>query len=200
MTGNFQKDSLGWQVQLLQMQISEWFTRWFQPTQGGNRNSMPFPDWSLPVEWARVLFWLITGLVVGWLLWQLYSLLNPYLGRAGTFWQGTRQQRTTSPSSQQLTTAEWLARSRTYAQQGNYPEACRALYMAVLHRLADDEILPEEASRTDGEYLNALQVLPNVQPYQVLFRTHERLCFSQTEITKATFQTCDQAYRETETP
>lgn len=199
MTG-FQKDSLGWQLQLIQMRVREWFEQLFQSPGDRRRGALSFPDFALSPEVARVFFWVMVLALAGWLSWQLYRLLSPYLGREGLFWRGAKRTAAAAGQGEQLTVAEWLARSRTYAQQGNYTEACRALYMAALRRLADQEILPEEPSRTDGEYLNALQVLPKVEPYQVLFRTHERLCFSQTEITKGNFHLCDQAYRETETP
>jgi len=70
----------------------------------------------------------------------------------------------------------------------------------VLQQLDDRKILPGDRSRTDGEYLRFLQTQPNPRPYYVLFRTHERLCFGDVEISEAQFIDCEQAYRETETP
>lgn len=198
MSGNFEKTSLGWQLQLLQMRLSEWYARLFQLPSNGN--DQPAPDWSLPEWLPKALFWMVVIPLGLWVLWQLYQLLSPYFRPGGLLWQGQAIAKATQPPGTSLTPAQWLERSRTYAQQGNYREACRALYMAALQQLAERDVVPDEPSRTDGEYLNLLQTLPNPRPYQVLFRTHERLCFSQTPITQATFSQCEQAYRETETP
>ncbi|MBF2028978.1 MAG: DUF4129 domain-containing protein [Oscillatoriales cyanobacterium C42_A2020_001] len=193
MAGDFEKNSLDWQLHLWQLRIAEWFDRLFQSS---NNNDVRLPNWSFPEWLLRSLFWAIAIALLLWMLWQLYSILAPYLGIS--ILAGKGQQTITTQPSAKRTTSEWLQQARSLAQQGNYREACRALYQAALQKLDDAGLAPALLSRTDGEYLNVLQTLPDPRPYQVLIRTHERLCFSRTDITQETYNRCEQAYREIE--
>lgn len=190
--GEFQKNSFGWQIQQAQQRIEEWFERVFF---GNNPNFNPALDWSLPSWLLEGLFWLLIITLVGWAGWQLYKFLSPYLY---TSLQLGKQQiaQAAVTQTQKLTAAEWLERSRTAQQQGDYREACRCLYLAVLQQLNDKDLIPQEASRTDGEYLRLVQTLDNSQPYQTLIRTHEQLCFSDAAISPETFERCWRAYQE----
>ncbi len=196
MSGTFEKDSLGWQVQLLQQQIGEWLERLLTPTQ----DPAGLPNWTVPDWMFRLFFWTIAIALILWIGWQLYRLLSPYW-LINLFPGRFRPQKNTGEESLEwVPEARWVLRSRTFAQEGNYRDACQALYMAVLQQLDDRKILPGDRSRTDGEYLRFLQTQPNLRPYSVLFRTHERLCFGEVEVSEAQFIDCEQAYRETETP
>ncbi|MBD1998085.1 DUF4129 domain-containing protein [Leptolyngbya sp. FACHB-541] len=189
--GEFQKNSLGWQLQQVQQRVEEFIERLLF---GNDPNRKPAFDWSLPDWLLEGLFWMLVIALVGWAGWQLYKLLNPYLFPAG------RLRRSPAPSTnsqpQALTISEWLGRSRTAQQQGDYREACRCLYMAMLQNLNDKELIPQQLSRTDGEYLHLVQTLNPPQPYQTLIRTHEQFCFSDAAISSDTFERCWQAYQE----
>lgn len=191
MAGSFEKNSISWQIQLLQQRLSEWWERLVSPVRPA------LPNWSLSEDVVRVLFWTIVAVFVVWAGWQLYRLLHPYLYP----WLPAQPQSVAAanpPAQSALTMAEWLQRSRTLAQQQNYREACRCLYLAMLRRLDDRQLIPETASRTDGEYLQLVRSLPNPQAYQVVIRTHERLCFSDAEISSALFEQCQQAVQAIE--
>lgn len=195
MSGDFEKNSLDWQLHLWQLRIAEWLDRLFQPSDDRDAR---LPNWSFPEWLLRSLFWAIAIALILWALWQLYTILRPYIGM---YVLGRKGQQTPSqPAAKPVAVSEWMQRSRSFAQQGNYREACRALYQAGLQKLDDTKLIPNQLSRTDGEYLNCLQALPNPRPYQVLIRTHERLCFSHADITAETYNHCEQAYREIETP
>ncbi len=194
MSGTFEKDSFGWQVHLLQQQAGEWLERLLTPTQ----DPAGLPNWSVP-DWAyRLFFWTIAIALAVWLGWRLYRWLSPYF--LTNVFPGQRSQDAGQSPAELMPEARWVVRSRTFAQQGNYRAACQALYMAVLQQLDDRKLLPSDRSRTDGEYLRFLQTQPNPRPYHILFRTHERSCFGEVDISEAQFIDCEQAYRETETP
>ncbi|EKQ69435.1 hypothetical protein OsccyDRAFT_2063 [Leptolyngbyaceae cyanobacterium JSC-12] len=193
MSGDFEKNSLDWQLHLWQIRIAEWVERLFQ----SSNNNPSLPNWSFPEWLLQRLFWALAIALSLWALWQLYSILAPYLGTS--ILANSQQPTATTSHPERRTTAEWHQRSRLLAQQGNYREACRALYQATLQHLDIAGLIPGEASRTDGEYLRRLQTLPNPHPYQILIRTHEQLCFSHMEVTQETFEHCEQAYREIET-
>lgn len=188
--GEFQKSSLGWQLQQTQQRVEEFIERLLF---GNDPNRQPAFDWSLPDWLLEGLFWLLVIALVGWAAWQLYKLLSPYVNPA------VRLGRSPVPSMHQpqtSTISEWLGRSRTAQQQGNYREACRCLYMAMLQHLNDKALIPQQVSRTDGEYLCLVQTLNTPQPYQTLIRTHEQLCFSDAPISLDTFERCWRAYQE----
>ncbi|HEY9669702.1 MAG TPA: DUF4129 domain-containing protein [Coleofasciculaceae cyanobacterium] len=197
-TGSFEKNSLGWQLGQLQQRVAEWIE--LKTAQSLPNVSMP-PWWESPIleAIAKTVFWVIVGLLVafaGWLLWKLlrpyvYSLINPLNQPAN---------KTTKTAASDLSAAAWLQRSQKFQQQGNYSEACRCLYMAMLQRLNDSGIAPHQLSRTDGEYLQLIQQLQKPQPYQTLLTTHQQQCFSNTEVTSSVFEQCQQAYREIEAP
>ncbi|MEG3972103.1 MULTISPECIES: hypothetical protein [unclassified Microcoleus] len=55
-------------------------------------------------------------------------------------------------------------------QQGKYRQACRCLYMALLQRLNDAGTVVYQPRRTDGEYLQLIQQLPQPVSYETLIR------------------------------
>ena len=197
-SGTFEKSSADWWIQQRQQQVGEWVESWLSGFRLGNLGS---EDWALPEWLLQGFFWTVIGGLVAGLGWQLYQIFQPYVENY------LRQGRSRSPSLStpvQQSAAAWVDRSRHAQQQGNYREACRSLYMASLYHLSDRHLIRQEESRTDGEYLNLIsqsdlpQIYPN--PYQLLIRTHERLCFSDVAISAETFERCWQAYQEIQSP
>ncbi|HEY9905306.1 MAG TPA: DUF4129 domain-containing protein [Candidatus Sericytochromatia bacterium] len=197
-TSSFEKNSLGWQLYQLQQRIGEWWelqTSRFVP----NLPNTSSPSWlKSPLLWtiAKVAFWLVLAFLLSWAALQIMRRLSPYFyGWRNQLHKSTDKART--PNSEASVTS-WLQRSQKFQQQGNYREACLCLYMAMLQRLNDTGIAKDQASRTDGEYLQLVQQLPQPQPYQTLLMTHQELCFSNTEASRSLFDECQQAYREIE--
>ncbi|WP_204368606.1 DUF4129 domain-containing protein [Neosynechococcus sphagnicola] len=102
--------------------------------------------------------------------------------------------------------ASWLQAAQAFYRQGNYREACRALYLATLQQLHETHLIPHQASRTDGEYLQLVEalymtaVLPHIQPLQTLIQTHERSHFSPDPISRQEYDGCWQAYQQLQLP
>ena len=189
-SGTFEKTSFDWQLHQLQQQFGEWVQRLLS-----NDSNAPEQNWQLPEWLLNGLFWLIVIGLTSFLGWQVYRLLSPYWAAS---WR-SRQNIRAAASSTEMPVAEWLQRSRQAQQQGNYREACRALYLAMLQRLNDQNLIAQQPSLTDGEYatlLHTLSTLDRPQPYHLLLRTHERLHFSQATISAETCDRCWQAYRE----
>lgn len=199
-TDSFEKTNWGWQLSQLQQQVGEWVE--FQVS----RFQSALPEWSWPGwfinspwlgELLKAMVWLLLGLFVTWLGWQMWRLLEPYLHSFLSSFSANSARSATRRLCE-LTAEAWLQRSQECFRQGNYREACRCLYLAMLQRLNDTGIAPHQPSRTDGEYLQLVQHLPQSQSYQTLITTHEQLCFGSSEILPETFDQCRQAYREIE--
>lgn len=197
--GTFEKTNLGWQIQQFQQQVGEWLALQFSKL----FSNLPEVNWpSTALEWGWLywlfngLFWILVGLLVSWLVLQLLgqwpALLDTFHLRRinGNIEPAARADRP-------LTADLWLVQAQEFQRQGNYRQACRALYMAMLQRLNDTGVVPGEPSRTDGEYRQLLQQQSGqVQPYQVLIATHEDQCFGDADATLDDFNRCQQAYRE----
>jgi hypothetical protein len=181
-------NSLGWQLRRGQQQAGEWLE--YQLNQV-DIDAPALPHWPWLDPLGRALFWLAVTALVATALWMIY--------RAGTTYRGSWRDRSpkswdSSPPQERLQQAQqWWTQAQTLAQQGDFAGACQALYMAGLLRLNETQAIPYQASRTDGEYLQALAAQ---RPYQLLIRTHERLTFGNEFATAETYQRCRRAYEE----
>ncbi|MBR8838390.1 MAG: DUF4129 domain-containing protein [Stigonema ocellatum SAG 48.90 = DSM 106950] len=195
-TDAFEKTNWGWQSSQLQQQVGEWLEYQF------SRFNKTMPEWSLGSSTAsrlskllNLLFWILLSLFLAWVGWQLWQKFSPYLdSRLAGFRDSKSWAKITET---ELSGGVWLARSQELYRQGNYREACRCLYFAMLQHLHAKAILGDEPSRTDGEYLQLLRLsVTPMQPYETLITTHEQICFSNTEIYRDNYEQCQQAYRE----
>ena len=200
--GSYEKDNLSWQFQQLQQKIGEWWEMQLSRFTPGLPDT---PDFS-GLSWlnspivgiiAKRIFWLLLAFLLSWTVLQLWHRAEIYIG----FLRNRKSQladRMTKASVTELSAAAWLARSQKLQQQGNYRDACLCLYMAMLQQLHERGILPHQPSRTDGEYWQLLEQLPQPIPYQILLMTHQQLCFSNSEASSFLFEQCQSAYREIE--
>lgn len=193
---SFQKDSLGWQLRQLQQKISEWWElKTFQTADN-------LPDVNLPSWWdnpiilttTKAVAWLLFACLLSWLAIQIIRMINPYIYSIRN--QINPRTKTREKLEPELSVTAWLNQSQKFQQTNNYHEACRCLYMAMLQGLNDREIIPNQPSRTDGEYLELIQQLSQPQPYQKLFITHQQLLFGNSDISASVFKECQQAYQQ----
>jgi hypothetical protein len=190
--GEFEKNSIGWQLSQLQQRVGEWIELQMVRL-NKNLPQLPagIPSWL--VEGLKAIAWIVAIALVLWLAWYVWRRLEPYF-------MGLRNRHATgkhsAPRTSEIPVEVWLKRSQTYFSQGNYREACRCLYMATLQLLHERAIARHQLSRTDREYLQLVQQLPQSQSYRTLITTHEQLCFSNGEILPETFEQCQQAYRD----
>lgn len=201
-TGSFEKTNIGWQVQQLLRQTGEWI-EWQLDKLSAQPNSQALkslPDWLTDAieAFVRVAFWLLVGFCFVWIAWQLLQTFLPSLRtlKLPAWLQRQSVRPATNAQISQLTAAGWFQRSQDYQRQGNYPEAFQALYFALLQYLSEANLVPLEASRTDGEYWQLVQHFPQAQLYQLLINTHEQFRFNNAVISAETLNRCQQAYRE----
>lgn len=196
-TDAFEKTSWGWQISQFQQQVGEWLEYQFSRFDS-SLPELPF-GWSIDswfISLLKFLFWLLLGLCLAWVIWRLWREFSPYLySRLAAGSNVTRSDAKVRDS--ELSVAKLLTRSQEFYRQGNYREACRWVYLAMLQQLHEKKILPHKASRTDGEYLQLLRLSrPQMQPYETLITTHEQLCFDDADICSENYEQCQQAYRE----
>lgn len=197
----FEKNNLGWQLNQLQQKIGEWWelqlSKWkINLPEIPDNQVLPWLDSQLSQAFAKIGFWVVLAILLGWIGLKITRLARFYL------YSGQNQQPQTVISNSKrdtlLSVAQWLARSQQFQQQGNYQDACLCLYQAMLQQLNDTGIAPHQNSRTDGEYLQIIEQLPRPLPYQTLLITHQQLCFGNAQATPTLLETCKQAYREIE--
>ncbi|AFY34529.1 DUF4129 domain-containing protein [Calothrix sp. PCC 7507] len=196
-TEAFEKTSWDWQLSQFKQQAGEWIEYQFSQLQ------LALPE--LPSEWSispwlgqllNILFWVSVGLFLAWVVWRLWREFGSYVYAWLTENLDNIASGTKIPSND-ASIALLLTRSQEFYREGNYREACRCLYLAILQRLHDTSILTHKPSRTDGEYLQLLRSsITPVQPYETLITTHEQLCFGDAEILPENYEQCQQAYRE----
>lgn len=194
LASTYQKNSFNWQQQKFFQRIDEWIalqlSRW-------QEKGLDVPDWTIPYWWLQALFWLIVAGIVGLCLWQILRLLMLY-------WPTNMRARLRERDRFKATVQEnrsisgWLQFAQDCQKQGNYSEACRALYMAMIARLNDMQLILDSHSRTDGEYTALVAQLPQSDNYQTLLQTHEQLKFGNAIISAERFQRCQRAYQAIE--
>jgi Domain of unknown function (DUF4129) len=182
---------LPWQWRQTQQRLGEWLE--LQLNQPGKPGAKPNAPWSL--QWlAPYITW---GLGIA-----LVGLLGFILVRGLRSWQIQRQQRqwrgdpTVTVDAPIVSQQEWLTRSQTYQRQGNFTEAARALYFALLGSLADRQIIPDKRSRTDREYVALTQDLPQPEAFATVLQTHEQIQFAGNALSAQEYDRCQQAYRQ----
>jgi hypothetical protein len=89
---------------------------------------------------------------------------------------------------------EWLKRAQQYRRQGNFTQAARSLYFAVIQNLHDRQIIPEQRSRTDQEYVVMTRQLSEPDAFATLIQAHERIQFAGDELSAADYERCQRAY------
>ena len=194
----FKQNGLGWQVDLLRQRIDEYIE--FKVSQLSlDIPRLEFLQSELFWQIVRVILWSITAILLVWISWRIWLLLRFYLRR----WQRQKQTNnsTITMVTSKISVAEWVARSQEYGKQGDYRQGIFCLYQAMLHLLEDRAIIEQQSSLTDREYQRFLQnlQLSQLQTYELLLSTHQRLCFSSAEASKSLFEQCLQAYRSIET-
>jgi len=191
MVTSFERTSWRWQLEQLQQQLGEWIEVKFRSADQ-DLNLDLFPAWLGPL--LVRLTWLA---VAGLLIWFSYRVIYPYWRR----WRLANRQSNLDldrSSVQTYTVAELLDRSQQFQADRDYTQASRWLYLAMLQRLNDANLIPHQFSRTDREYLKLLTTLPPIEIGEVLVSTHEQLHFGNMPITAAGFERCQQAYQQIE--
>jgi Domain of unknown function (DUF4129) len=185
----FQKTSWQWQLEQIQQRLGEWIMAKLRF--GGPKQLLP--EWLISAIGYSLWFLLFAGLA-----WITYLIVSRYGKQLGF-----RRRRPGTPEPQpvkQYTLAELLNKAQQFQSQKNYGEACRYLYLAMLQRLNDANLVPHQTSRTDREYAQILTHLPGMSPVtnqgKILLQTHEQLQFADRTITAAGFDSCQQAYSQ----
>lgn len=186
----FQKSDFNWQLQQFFRQVGEWIELNFPQVQPPNAPDVP--NWGFLSWWLEAGFWTIIGLFVLWLGFQIYLAVRSYLNRNQAQIAKLLDRRSTA--EKERTISGWVKSAQEFQQQGNYREASRALYMAMLQRLNETKLIPGDESRTDREYSRLVQLLPQAESYQMLLEIHELLYFSNLPISAEMFDRVQRAY------
>ncbi len=191
MSTSAEKTSWRWQLEQLQQQLGEWIEVKLRSDDRDLQLDI-FPSWlgSLLVR----LTWLV---LAGLLIWFVYRVIYPYWRR----WLTENRQQSLGldlAPTKLYTVAELLAKSQQFQRDRDYTQASRWLYLAMLQRLNDVNLIPHQFSRTDREYLQLLSTVPIVDIGAILVSIHEQLHFGNESISIEDFDRCQRAYQQIE--
>jgi hypothetical protein len=191
MSVSAEKTSWQWQLEQLQQQLGEWVEVKLRSDDRDLRLDI-FPPW-LWTFLVRLTWLILAGLIV----WFGYRIVYPYLQK---WLQKNRQPESALDSApiKVYTVSELLAQSQQFQRNGDYTQASRWLYLAMLQRLNDANLIPHQFSRTDREYVQLLRTVPSVDMGEMLVSLHEQLHFGDRQISSEDFDRCQQAYRQIE--
>jgi hypothetical protein len=186
-----EKTNWRWQLEQLQQQFGEWLEVKLRSDDRDLQADI-FPAW-LGALLIRLTWLVLASLVI----WFGYRVLYPYLKR----WL-EQNNRSKSPldlaSVPVYTLAELIAKSQQFQLDRDYTQASRWLYLAMLQRLNDANLIPHQFSRTDREYIHLLRTVPIIDVGEILVSIHEQLHFGNRMIEIEDFDRCQQAYRQIE--
>ena len=186
-----EKTSWRWQLEQLQQQLGEWIEVKLRSNDRDLQLDI-FPPW-LGALLVRLTWLVLAGLII----WFGYRVIYPYLQK----WIEQNQQSRSLldvVSVPAYTVVELLNKSQQFQQNGDYTQATRWLYLAMLQRLNDSNLIPHQFSRTDREYLQLLRTVPIIDIGEILVSIHEQLHFSNKRIEIAEFDRCQAAYQQIE--
>lgn len=190
----FEKNSLRWQFAQWQQQLQEW---WEGQNFSFPSQNIDLPDVNIPELWEFIKF-LLGGILIAlivWAIWQVWPRFSPLFYRL--LHKSSIFQRNFDFSLRKTSVKmDGLTRSRQLQSQGHYKEACVCLYFAILQALDEKDIIRDNPSRTDGEYLILLENKTPSRPYQFLLKVHEELSFGNREASTSLVAECQKAYQE----
>ena len=186
-----EKTSWRWQLEQLQQQLGEWIEVKLRSNDRDLQLDI-FPPW-LGALLVRLTWLVLAGLII----WFGYRVIYPYLQK----WIERNQQSKSLldvVSVPAYTVVELLNKSQQSQRDGDYTQASRWLYLAMLQRLNDANLIPHQFSRTDREYLQLLRTVPIIDVGEVLVSIHEQLHFGNKQIEIIDFDRCQAAYQQIE--
>jgi Domain of unknown function (DUF4129) len=186
-----EKTSWRWQLEQLQQQLGEWIEVKLRSDDRDLQLDI-FPPW-LGDLLVRLTWLLLVGLVI----WFGYQVIYPYLQQWIDRYNRSKSLLDSEPI-QVFTVGELLAKSQQFQRDGDYTQASRWLYLAMLQRLNDADLIPHQLSRTDRQYMQLLRTIPIIDVGEILVSIHEQLHFGNRQIEIADFDRCQQAYRQIE--
>ncbi|MBE9240894.1 DUF4129 domain-containing protein [Synechocystis salina] len=190
----YQKSNLAWELQQLTQNGREWVA-W--QTDRLWQGVPPIPGLDIPhwERWEELIFhsllWLIIAVAIAaiWLnrrTWQRYWHNLTAVDLRPNF-------ATPPPGA-----SYWMRTAHQAARQGDYYQACRHLYLAMLQMLQEKRGLEPAPGRTDREYQRLTAQFPQASAYNTLFTIHQELCFGQQQASLELFEDCQGAIAQLE--
>jgi len=107
----------------------------------------------------------------------------------------------TAPAPHEQSPTSWFRQAEELARAGQFKEAVRALYHAVLSLLHRQHLLRYETTRTNGEYLREVRLEANApvglpEPFERLTRRFDLLWYGDREGTAVEYSSCRELAEE----
>ncbi len=185
----YQQSNPAWELQRLTQNLREWL-EW---------NTGRFWDRVPPVDLPQIDNWeWWESLIFHGLIWLGIALAIAVLWFNRKAWQRywynlTAMDLRPSFPATPPGASYWVKLAHQTARQGDYYQACRHLYLAMLQMLQDQQLADQTPARTDREYQRLTEQLPQATAYATLFTIHQELCFGQQQASLQLFQDCQEA-------
>ena len=186
---SYQKSNLAWQLQQTGQNLREWLG-WQRDRLWGQAPDLDLPQIDNWQWWEALLLhgllWLVIAVAIA-IIWGNRQTWRHY-------WSQLQAMQIRPPLASDPASQPWGDLAQHSAQQGDYAQACRYLYLASLQTLHDRQLIGHAPARTDREYALLVEGLPQAAAYQTLLNLHQQLCFGQGSVSSQQFQRCQQAF------
>lgn len=185
----YQKSNLAWEIQQVMQNGREWL-EWHTSRFWRRVPDLPTPDIPNWQWWESLIFhgllWLGIAMAIA-IIWFNRKTWQRYW-RNLTAVDLTPNFPATPPGA-----SYWGKLAQQAARNGDYYQACRHLYLAMLQMLQEQQLADQTPARTDREYQKLTEQLPQSAAYATVFTIHQDLCFGQQQASLQLFQDCQQA-------
>ncbi len=152
------------------------------------------------------IFWMVLGgialAVVAALLWAWWKQRSDLPAQAKPPEETAKlPAEAPAPAPQEQTPTAWFRQAEELARAGQFKEAVRALFHAILSLLHRQQLLRCAATRTNGEYLREIRLAANApaglpEPFERLTRRFDRLWYGDREGTTMEYSSCRELAEE----
>jgi hypothetical protein len=187
----YQESNLAWQLQQLGQNVGEWL-QWQGQRFWGRVPNVEIPEIENWQWWEHLIFhgllWLGIGLAIAVLWWNRKTWQR--------YWANLNdlELRPSLPVNEPGV-GHWRKLAQQAAQRGDYYQACRHLYLALLRLLQEQKLVEQNPALTDQEYQQLLANLSQseTETYERVFSIHQQLCFGQQPASLELFHHCQAA-------
>lgn len=171
-------------LNILYDSLKNWFKSLFP--------SVKIEDQGLFSAMFPYVVWILIGIFVIILLILLYKLLDHYRKTEKAEFTATL-----NIMNGKIDSKDWLQRSKQSASNGQYRDACRALYMSLIFYLDERKVIKYDEAKTNLEYLQTVKPKKELyNPLKQIINIFELLWYGKQAGTDKQYTECLDQYEK----